>query len=127
MILIKQKPDYIGAIASALCLLHCIATPFIFIVQAGSLNCCGSTPSWWKLIDILFVIISFFAIYNSTRTSRSKIIKVSLWFFWLFLFIIIINEKIGWLHLNESLIYIPAIALTVLHLYNKKHFQTNRI
>lgn len=127
MILIKQRPDYIGAIASTLCLLHCIATPFIFIVQAGSLNCCGSPPTWWKLIDVLFVIISFFAIYNSTRTSSSKIIKASLWFFWFFLFFIIINEKIGWFQLNESLIYFPAIALTVLHLYNKKYFQTKRI
>ena len=124
---LTQKSDNIGAIASTLCLLHCIATPLIFIVQAGSLSCCGSPPSWWKLIDVLFVIISFFAIYNSTLTSSSKIIKVSLWFFWFFLFFIILNEKIGWFHLNESLIYIPAIALTVLHLYNKKHFQTNRI
>ena len=79
MILIKRRPDYIGAIASTLCLLHCIATPLIFIVQAGSLNCCGSPPTWWKLIDVLFVVISFFAIYNSTRTSSSKLIKALLW------------------------------------------------
>ena len=88
--ILTQKSDNIGAIASTLCLLHCIATPLIFIVQAGSLSCCGSPPSWWKLIDVLFVIISFFAIYNSTLTSSSKIIKVSLWFFWFFLFFIVI-------------------------------------
>ena len=126
MILIKKRPDYIGAIASTLCLLHCIATPLIFIVQAGSLNCCGSPPTWWKLIDILFVIISFLAIYNSTLTSSSKLMKASLWLFWFLLFFIIINEKIAWLPLNESVIYFPAIILTVLHLYNRKHYQTNR-
>ena len=126
MILIKKRPDYIGAIASTLCLLHCIATPLIFIAQAGALNCCGSPPTWWKLIDVLFVIISFFAIYNSTLTSSNKLMKVSLWLSWFLLFFIIINEKIAWLPLNESVIYFPAIILTVLHLYNRKHYQTNR-
>ena len=125
MILVNQKPDNVGAIASTLCLLHCISTPLIFIAQAGSLNCCSAPPTWWKLIDILFVIISFFAIYNSTRTSSSKLMKASLWFFWFLLFFIILNEKIAWLSLNENLIYFPALALTVLHLYNRKHFQTN--
>ena len=123
MILVNQKPDNVGAIASTLCLLHCISTPLIFIAQAGSLNCCSAPPTWWKLIDILFVIISFFAIYNSTRTSSSKLMKASLWFFWFLLFFIILNEKIAWLPINENFIYFPALALTVLHLYNKKHYQ----
>ena len=126
MILVNQKPDNVGAIASTLCLLHCISTPLIFIAQAGSLSCCSAPPTWWKLIDILFVIISFFAIYNSTRTSSSKLMKASLWFFWFLLFFIILNEKIAWLHINENFIYFPALALTVLHLYNKKHYQSNR-
>ncbi|MDB2417976.1 MerC domain-containing protein [Flavobacteriaceae bacterium] len=126
MILVNQKPDNVGAIASTLCLLHCISTPLIFIAQAGSLSCCSTPPTWWKLIDILFVIISFFAIYNSTLTSSSKLMKASLWFFWFLLFFIILNEKIAWLPINENFIYFPALALTVLHLYNKKHYQSNR-
>ena len=126
MILVNQKPDNLGAIASTLCLLHCISTPLIFIAQAGSLSCCSTPPTWWKLIDILFVIISFFAIYNSTRTSSSKLMKASLWFFWFLLFFIILNEKIAWLPINEIFIYFPALALTVFHLYNKKHYQSNR-
>ena len=123
MILVNHKPDNVGAIASTLCLLHCISTPLIFIAQAGSLSCCSAPPTLWKLIDILFVIISFFAIYNSTRTSSSKLMKASLWLFWFLLFFIILNEKIAWLPINENFIYFPALALTVLHLYNKKHYQ----
>ena len=125
MILIKQKPDSIGAVASTLCMLHCIATPLIFIAQAGTLNCCGTPPTWWRLIDILFVIISFFAVYSSTLKSKNKVISISLWFFWSFLFFIISNEKIVWFQLNENLIYIPAIALTILHLYNRRNFHNN--
>ena len=126
MILSNYKADSIGAIASTLCLLHCISTPLIIIAQVGSLGCCDSVPNWWKFVDILFIVISFFAIYNSTRTSSNKLMKVSLWLSWVLLFFIIINEKIAWLPLNESLIYFPAITLTILHLYNRKHYQTNR-
>ena len=37
---INLKQDYIGAVASALCLLHCIATPFLFVAKACSAACC---------------------------------------------------------------------------------------
>lgn len=123
MILTKQKPDNIGAIASSLCLVHCIATPFIFIVQSCSIACCSETPVWWSTIDYLFLIISFFAIFQSTKTTTSKWIKPALWFSWTLLFGIILNEKLAWISLSESAIYIPAILLIGLHLYNRKYCQ----
>jgi len=91
MILLKQKPDSIGAIASTLCLIHCLATPFVFIAQSCTLTCCNGVPMWWGSIDYIFLIISFFTVYRS--------------------------------NLNEKAIYIPAIALIMLHLYNKKYCQ----
>lgn len=123
MILIKQKADCIGAISSALCLIHCVATPFIFIAQNSLFNCCDEVPSWWKFIDYFFLIISFIAVNRTVQTTSSKWIKPSLWVSWAFLFVVIINEKIAWLPLSESIIYIPAIALIVLHLYNRKYCQ----
>lgn len=121
MIAINQKSDNIGAIASTLCLIHCMATPFIFIAQSCSMACCKSAPTWWSVIDYFFLIISFFAIYRSSQKTSKNWVKPSLWISWFFLFVIIVNEKIAWFPLNEKLIYIPAIALISLHLYNKRN------
>lgn len=70
-----NKPDVFGAFASTLCLLHCIATPLLFIVHSCSIGGCSATPVWWKSIDYLFLVISFFAIYRSTQTTTSTFIK----------------------------------------------------
>ncbi len=123
MILIKQKPDTFGAFASLLCLIHCIATPFLFIAQTCSATCCHDAPLWWQFIDYLFLIISFFAIYQTTKKTSSSWIKPALWLSWFVLLIIILNEKLEWMSLNYWLVYIPAFALIVLHLYNRKYCQ----
>ncbi|MEP5341382.1 MAG: MerC domain-containing protein [Algibacter sp.] len=125
MILVNQKPDHIGAITSTLCLIHCVATPFIFIVQSCSLTCCSTTPTWWQFIDYIFLVISFFAVYRSTQTTSKKWIKPALWMSWILLFFTIVNEKMMWLSLNEYFIYVPALTLIFLHLYNKKYCQCN--
>ncbi|WP_299890117.1 MerC domain-containing protein [uncultured Lacinutrix sp.] len=115
----------LGAIASTLCLIHCIATPFLFIVQTCSVTCCSAAPTWWQFIDYFFLIISFFAIYKSTQTSSNSWIKPLLWLSWFLLFLVIVNEKLEWLVLNDNLIYVPAIALVILHLYNLKYCKCN--
>ena len=77
MIITKQKPDILGALASSLCLIHCIATPFIFIAQSSVAICCHEeTPFWWKSIDYVFLVISFFAIFWSVKTTTNDFIKV---------------------------------------------------
>ena len=117
------KPDSLGAMASSLCLLHCIATPFLFIAQACSASCSEVAPVWWQWIDYLFLAISFFAVYQSTKTTSKLFMKPALWISWVLLFIVIINEKIHWLPLPEGTIYVAAIILVSLHLYNLKYCQ----
>ncbi|WP_092853596.1 MerC domain-containing protein [Algibacter pectinivorans] len=123
MIVLKEKPDILGTIASALCLVHCVATPFIFIVQTCNVTCCEVAPWWWQSIDYIFLIISFFAIYWSTKSTAVKWIKPMLWLSWLLLVLIILNEKLLFFSLPDSAIYIPALALVILHLYNRKYCQ----
>ncbi|QWX85171.1 MerC domain-containing protein [Cellulophaga sp. HaHaR_3_176] len=125
MILVKQKTDNIGAIASTLCLLHCVVTPFIFIAQASSVICCDAPPYWWKFMDYFFLAISFFAIYWSTKTTSIKWITPMFWSSWAVLAAVILNEKLELFHLPEAILYIPAIALIILHLYNRKHCKCN--
>lgn len=117
----KNNSDLIGALASGLCLIHCIATPFIFLAQTCSAICCDTAPVWWATIDFLFIGISLFAVYWSTKKSSKLWIKYALWISWALLCLMILNEKIQLLDLPELSIYIPALALVILHLYNRKY------
>lgn len=123
MKLTLEKPDNIGALASTLCMIHCFATPFIFIAQSCATTCCASAPEWWIWIDYIFLAISFFAIYRSTKTTSKQWIKSALWISWILLVIIILNERIALIHLPEIFKYITASSLVVLHLYNRKYCQ----
>lgn len=125
MTIINQKADSIGAISSALCLIHCIATPFIFIAQTSLSACCSATPSWWGFIDYLFLVISFFAVYHTSNATVSKWVKPSLWLSWGLLLFVIINEKVAWFSFSEYVIFIPTISLIILHLYNRKYCKCN--
>ncbi len=123
MRLVIQKPDTFGAIASTLCILHCIATPLLFIAHTCAEHGCASAPVWWRSLDYFFLCISFVAVYRTTQTTSKKFMKSLLWLSWTTLFLAVINEKFEFLHLPESSTYVPAITLVVLHLYNQKYCQ----
>ncbi|WP_420574347.1 MerC domain-containing protein [Kordia sp.] len=121
MILYKSKSDNIGIFASSLCLLHCLLTPMLFIVQTQIISHEVSAPLWWKTLDYVFLLISFMAIYWSTKTTSKLWMKYALWSAWTCLCIIILNEKMALLPIPEYAIYIVSMALVFLHLYNKKY------
>ncbi|MGH1387623.1 MerC domain-containing protein [Kordia sp.] len=121
MVLYKKKSDTIGIYASGLCLVHCLATPLLFIVQSQMICCEASVPVWWKALDIFFLVISFFAIYWSVKSTSKEWMKFALWSTWLFLSVIIVNEKAQWFSIPESAIYVPSLGLVFLHFYNRKY------
>jgi glucan phosphoethanolaminetransferase (alkaline phosphatase superfamily) len=123
MKLTLQKPDTIGALASALCMAHCIATPLLFIVQTHTITGNSSIPIWWKWMDYFFLAVSFLAVYRSSQTTSNNNIKNALWITWGALTILIINEKAELFHLPEFITYIIASLLIFLHLYNRKYCQ----
>jgi len=118
------KSDMLGAVASGLCVIHCIATPFLFVVQSCSINkCCDSSPAWWSSIDYLFIGITFFAVFYSSRNTSKRWMKYALYGAWMALSFFMLNEKIGLLHLSAWWKYISAIAMISVHLYNLKYCQ----
>lgn len=119
------KVDYFGALAGFICLIHCLATPFIFVAKACTHTCCQEAPLWWKIIDYVFLLISFIAIYYATKNSTKKMVKNALWLFWGVLFFIILNESIQLVKLPNETIYIPAFFIIVLHIYNQKYCKCN--
>lgn len=120
MNLIADKSNSIGVVASTLCLVHCLATPFIFIAAVCSDSCCEATPVWWKWIDFLFLGIAFFAVYHSARITSNKMVAKGLWLSWVALLLVIVSEQAQLFPVSEYAIYVPALSLIVLHLYNRK-------
>lgn len=128
MKLILKKPDNIGILASSLCAIHCIATPFLFIAH----SCCAISgtsmaPDWWRSIDFLFLVVSFFAVYHSGKTTSKKFMKFLLWGTWALLFIAIINENIRLITLPSGSVYFLGFGLAIVHLYNRNYCQCKTV
>ena len=120
---LKQKSDLIGAIASFTCMIHCLATPFLFIASACSKSCCASAPTWWIWLDFVFLFISFFAVYRSTKSTSKSWMKPLLWLAWLALFSSILIEQISSINYSDYFKYTAAFSLIGLHIYNLKFCQ----
>ena len=121
-----NKSDAVGACASALCMLHCIATPFLFLATATttcSQSCCSTAPVWYQWFDYIFLFISFFAVYQSSRTSTSVWVKYGLWISWITFFLVILNANYQWIFLSQNTKFIPSFSLIALHIYNLKYCQ----
>ncbi|NKI32175.1 MerC domain-containing protein [Croceivirga thetidis] len=118
---LTSKSDVIGISASTLCLIHCIATPFLFVAQAELLGGTESHPFWWGLLDIAFLLVSYFAVWWSASNTTKTWVPYALWISWGFLSLIVLNEKFELMRLPEQLIYIPTVCLIIFHLYNRKY------
>ena len=116
---LEQKSDTLGVLSSSLCLIHCLLTPVLFVVQS---SCCqAETPLWWKGIDYVFLIVSFFAVYKSANETSKNWMKYALHACWTILAFVILNERFGLVNLPESSIYFPSLGLVFLHIYNNKY------
>ena len=114
------KSDNIGIASGVMCLAHCIATPFIFVIHA----CCSEgVPLWWQTFDLLFLIVSFLAVYFSSRNSSNIYIIFGLWISWFSVCLFLMNEHFLWISVNHSFIYMPTALLIALHIYNLRYCQ----
>lgn len=118
-----DRPNAFGAIASVLCMLHCLATPLFFIAQTSSKEMHSIASMSWQGLDYLFLSVSFIAVYRSTQITSKKIMRIALWGSWLLLCMIILNEKLALVHFPEYLTYVPAITLAILHIFNLNYCQ----
>lgn len=120
---INSRSDIFGSTASALCLAHCLATPLLFAAHTGHAHDHGASPFWWGILDIVFIVVAWFAVYWSAKHTSRNWMRYGLWISWGLLAFVILNEKFELLHLAESVIYVPSLALIGLHLYNRKYCQ----
>ena len=119
-----QHPDTLGAINSSLCVIHCFATPFLFLTQAQtSLVELSTVPLWWQLLNYVFIVVSFFAVNRTVKNSSNQLVKFLLWLSWVLLSALILNEEFEIMHMPELLTYFAGISLASLHIYNLKYCQ----
>ena len=117
---IPMSSDSFGAMCSTLCLVHCIATPFLFLSR-GVAACCATAPTWWKSIDFIFLVLSAFAVLFAMKTSSSNPVRLGLFLSWCFLCATLLNEYMEIITQPSYLIVVPAIMLVGFHLYNKRY------
>lgn len=120
---LKMSSDLIGATASTLCTIHCMATPFLFLASTCTKSCCVSAPLWWIWIDYAFLFISLFAVYKSTKSTSKFWIKLVLWGSWIALSSFIFMEQNTLLNLSDYYKYSAALSLAFFHVYNLKYCQ----
>ena len=120
---VSSRSDDIGASASTLCMIHCLITPLFFAAQATSLSCAEISPLWWKSIDFLFLLVAFFAIYFTSKNTTAPWVPYALFISWFLLSMLVVNNSAHWVSLPHALIYIPALTMALVHLYNKRYCQ----
>lgn len=118
MKVIIKNSDQIGAVSSGLCMLHCFATPFLFLSQSSLIFISVDFTLPWFIINYIFLFISFIAIYYSVKNSSNRFIRIFLYLFWAVLSGLIINESLGILSIPEIATYLSASSLICLHIYN---------
>lgn len=119
---LKFKSDDLGIISSTICLIHCLLTPVLFTIKACSVNgCCASSPWWWKIVDLVFLVIALTAVIKSYVESTNSLVKVALFVSWIALAFVVTNEYIHLLSLPQYAIYVPAFSLISLHFINRKY------
>ena len=106
-------------LVSGLCLIHCIATPFIFIAQTCTRTCCAETPVWWKTMDYIFLVVSLAAVWFSAKETSKSWLKIILWINWVLLALVLIFEETAIEIFFDKIVLVPAFSLIGLHFYNR--------
>ena len=121
MKLIIINSDRIGVVSSGLCILHCFATPFLFLSQSSLIFISVDFTLTWFILNYVFLFISFIAIYHSVKNSTNRFIRIFLYLFWVVLSGLIINESLEIFSIPEAATYFSASSLICLHIYNLRY------
>ncbi len=118
--ILNKKPDELGMLSSALCIVHCLATPVLLTILPVSVAT-QSGQNWWVWLDIFFLLISSLAVFRAVQRSPKTWLRVSMVVSWLMLCFFIINERFGSIEFPFDIVYFPALTLIFLHLVNRRH------
>ncbi len=113
----KYGYDYLGILGSGICLVHCLATPLIMLVQAYyKTEVSISSHEGIRYWDYIFLITCFVAVFFTTKESTSQKISSSFWLFFFFFAIAILFED-DFKYIN-LLGYFASVGLIITHIIN---------
>lgn len=107
-----QKPysDYLGIISSILCLVHCLITPAILSFHYIFMK----TTSQFEMVEYIFLIMSFLAVFFSAKNYNGYFGKITMWFMFSVFAVSIIFHS----HIPVFISYIASSGLVLLHIFN---------
>src|SRR5690606_5334811 len=107
--------NIIGIIGSALCIIHCLALPFLFLVSHWVIF---HPPMEEHTFHLIFILIAVTSVYASTLKAEKKLIKRLMWAS-VTVFSLALFFHDAW----SSMIYVSLFAsfmLIFLHILNQK-------
>ncbi|MEM6317460.1 MAG: MerC domain-containing protein [Bacteroidota bacterium] len=129
-----KKIDYsdgVGVVASALCTIHCVLTPFLFMAKPALTETVHQHthahthgPGLWAALDYVFLVISFLAVWYSAEHTKHLTLKWLLWAAWGVFAIGLLLEPQGYAF-GKWLMYAGSISLIGAHLTNHYFCQHN--
>lgn len=100
--------DKLGIASAILCMIHCLAVPTLLTMGISFLN----NP----VIAILFILVAFVSIYNTTKGKLYKGVSVLLWIaFAGFVISLLLEERA---EIFEYTMYLSSISIIIGHVYS---------
>ncbi len=117
----NNKADYMGIAGSALCLVHCIGTPFLLVGSALTPH--NHLTISFLSLDYLFIGVNAIAVFLVTRHYAPPAIKRALWgFLLLFASSLLLESVSGIFHYVG---YLASAGLVITHLINIRQHRLN--
>jgi len=108
---LTTRSDWVGIASASLCLVHCLLSP-VLITLAASFE-------WWPGVSYLFLIVSFYAAFETSRHSGGS---PWLWLIWISFAVltasILFEDDFEVL---ELLGYVASAGLVFGHVLNIRH------
>ncbi len=115
----KLSPDQIGVLSSLLCLLHCLATPFLLVglAQTTHLHLFG--------LEFVFLAVSFWAMVQALKASRTKLMSFAFIISYLLLIVgfLLAHYEVFF----PYLMHVASLLLVALHYFNLKTCSPARV
>lgn len=110
---LNHNYDKIGIWSSILCIVHCLAVPAVMAYTNNSIDLHHNI--WWDTLQVLFVIIGFWAVKHAVGHVSLTWIKVA---FWVSFIILVASIFMHHSAIGEALNYSSAGSLIALHTLN---------
>ena len=108
----KAKSDFVGIASASLCVVHCLLTPILLVLAASS-------SGWWHEVSYVFLLISYYAAYETSRhcASRKNLILIVSSLV-ILTASVLLEDYFEWMH---EVSYLASAGLITGHLLNIRY------